>query len=137
MSMVLDASITFAAYHDDEVTPLIAAVVKDAARFGAWAPPFWKVEIANILQLQVRKKRYDTEERDRILLTIAKLDVSIDMDSPDFLWSATLNLAHRHTLTVYDAIYLELALRRNLPLASLDRDLRNAGTREGVRLLGL
>lgn len=137
MSMVLDASITFAAYHQDEVTPVIEAVIRDAARFGASAPPFWKIEIANILQIQVRKKRYDAQERDRILRNIANLDVGIDLDSPNYLWSTTIDLANRHKLTVYDAIYLELAIRRRLPLATLDGELRDAATREGLTLLGL
>ena len=137
MNMVLDASITFAAYHRDEVNPVIEAVIRGAALSGALAPPFWRVEIANILQVQVRKKRYGVDERDRILRDIANLDVSIDTASPDFLWSTTINLAHRHQLSAYDAIYLELALRRNLPLATLDGDLRAAAESKGVPLLGL
>jgi predicted nucleic acid-binding protein len=49
---------------------------------------------------------------------------------------ATLRLAERHQLTLYDAAYLELALRRNLPLATLDEDLRRAVRAEKVKLLG-
>jgi predicted nucleic acid-binding protein len=45
-------------------------------------------------------------------------------------------LADRHRLTVYDATYLELALRLSLPLATLDDELRNAAQLEGVPLLG-
>jgi len=45
-------------------------------------------------------------------------------------------LAGRHKLTVYDAAYLELAVRRRLPLATLDEQLRAAGNSEGVPLLG-
>jgi predicted nucleic acid-binding protein len=45
-------------------------------------------------------------------------------------------LADRHELSIYDAAYLELALRRNLPLATLDADLRRAAAAEGVQLLG-
>jgi predicted nucleic acid-binding protein len=135
--MVLDASITFAFYHQDEVTPLIEAVMRDAAIQGSWAPLFWKIEIANILQVQVRKNRYGPDERDRILRDIAKLNVVIDMESPNYLWTTTIDLAHRHRLSVYDAIYLELAIRLKLPLATLDNDLRHAAEREGVPLLGL
>jgi len=134
---VLDASITIARFHWDEVTPMIVAVFDGVNLHGACVPPFWKVEVANVLEMQVRRKRYGLAERDRILADIAGLKIEIDMDSPNYLWSTTLNLAHRHDLTVYDAIYLELAIRRNLPLATLDSDLRDAATREGVTLLGL
>ena len=48
---------------------------------------------------------------------------------------ATLRLAIRHELTHYDAAYLELALRRNLPLATLDKDLRRAARAENVKLV--
>jgi predicted nucleic acid-binding protein len=137
MIAVLDASITIARFHWDEVTPIIVSVFDDVRLSGACAPPFWKVEVANVLQTQVRKKRYGLEERDRILSDIAELNVVIDLDSPGYLWSTTIDLAHRHRLSVYDAIYLELAMRLKLPLATLDIDLRTAATHEHIPLLGL
>jgi predicted nucleic acid-binding protein len=51
-------------------------------------------------------------------------------------WGETLVLAERHLLTPYDAAYLKLAMRRNLPLATLDEDLRQAGRSEKIPLLG-
>ncbi len=50
------------------------------------------------------------------------------------MWAGTLHIADRFRLTVYDAAYLELAQRRALPLATLDQDLRNAGSALGVAL---
>jgi predicted nucleic acid-binding protein len=50
-------------------------------------------------------------------------------------WSKTLALGEAYTLSAYDAGYLELALRKGLPLASLDRQLRAACTKAGVRVL--
>ena len=46
-------------------------------------------------------------------------------------------LAERHRLTLYDAVYLELALRRELPLATLDKELRSAADTEKIRVLGI
>jgi predicted nucleic acid-binding protein len=137
MIVALDASITIARSHPDETTSAILEVFEMVAQEGAWAPPLWKVEIANVVQMQVQRKRYDVHERDRILADIAMLNVAIDNKAVDQLWRATIDLAHRHRLTVYDAIYLEVALRRNLPLATLDRDLRAAALREGLVILGL
>jgi predicted nucleic acid-binding protein len=63
------------------------------------------------------------------------LPIATDMRAGPDAWADILPLADRHRLTVYDAAYLELALRRKLPLASLDAELRAAGVREGVAVL--
>jgi predicted nucleic acid-binding protein len=70
------------------------------------------------------------------LADLSLLPISLDPETDRQAWDATLQLAHRHRLTLYDAAYLELAQRRGLPLATLDRDLRTAATAEGVHLLG-
>ena len=64
------------------------------------------------------------------------LPVTLDMETADDAWSASIHLAERHHLTVYDAAYLELAQRRKLPLATLDDDLVKAGKTLGLTLLG-
>ncbi len=137
MSLVLDASVTIAFVHQAELTNAILQVFDHVELYGALAPPLWKVEVANVLQKNVRRGTYDTVQRDRLISELTDLQVGIDMKAPDFLWSTTLDLAHRHTLTVYDAIYLECALRNQLPLATLDVELRAAAAAEGVPLLGL
>jgi predicted nucleic acid-binding protein len=65
------------------------------------------------------------------------LPISTDPETGKQAWNATLQLAHRHRLTLYDAAYLELAQRRRLPLATLDSDLRAAAMVECVPLLGI
>ena len=137
MSMVLDASLTMARFHANEITNEVLKVYAEVNLTGAWVPPLWQIEVANVLQSNVRKGRYDVSYRDQTLKDLAQLNISVDAESPDHLWSTTVDLAYRHRLTVYDAIYLELALRRNLPLATHDTDLRAAATREGDPLLGL
>jgi predicted nucleic acid-binding protein len=59
-----------------------------------------------------------------------------DSECCKHVWYETPAFADKHNLTVYDATYLELALRLSLPLATLDEDLRAAAQREGVQLLG-
>lgn len=87
--------------------------------------------------MKVRKGKYDAAERDRWLHDINGFAVEIDSNSVSQLWTATVNLAHLYKLSVYDAIYLECALRNRLPLATLDLELRAAAAAEGVSLLGL
>lgn len=93
--------------------------------------------MTNVLQAQVRRRMYGPTLRDNYLHVIGNLPVEIDHSATRYLWSTTLGLAHRHGLSVYDAVYLELALRRELPLATLDMKLRTAASAEGVALLGL
>jgi predicted nucleic acid-binding protein len=103
---------------------------------GAWVPGLWKLEVANILEMGARRGRHDTAFRNSTLADLALLPISIDAETDRQAWGATLQLAERHRLTLYDAAYLELALRRGLPLASLDSELRGAAKAEGVVLLG-
>ena len=85
----------------------------------------------------VRGRRHDAAFRDESLSDLALLPIKQDPDTHAQAWGATLELAALHSLTLYDAAYLELALRRRLPLATLDGGLRTAAQAETVELLGL
>lgn len=136
MSLVLDSSVTLAWLYNDETTSAISEVAARTVQSGAWVPSLWRLEVANILEMGIRRKRNDAGFRDQALADLALLPINIDGETADHAWSRTLTLAHKHNLTVYDAAYLELALRRNLPLATLDRELRNAAHKEKLILLG-
>ena len=71
------------------------------------------------------------------LADLAVLPITVDLETDRQAWGATASLAARHRLTLCDAAYLELARRRGLPLATLDKELRAAATAEAVALLGL
>ena len=133
---VLDSSVALAWVLPGEGTDATDIVLDEIAADGAAAPGLWPLEIANVL-LQVEKARRITqEERRRALITLAALPVHIDPDTASQAWSRTLALAEAQGLTLYDASYLELALRLALPLASLDRKLRQAAATSAVELLG-
>jgi predicted nucleic acid-binding protein len=94
-------------------------------------------EIANVLQLNVRRGRHNLDFRDHALSSLAVLPIKVDPEADRQAWGAAVRLAERHRLTVYDAAYLELASRRGLPLATLDEDLRSAAAAEKIQLLGV
>jgi predicted nucleic acid-binding protein len=104
---------------------------------GAWAPALWRLEIANGLQLAIRRHRIDAAFRTRAISNLIALDISIDPEMNAYAWTTTLELADRFRLTPYEACYLELAQRRALPLATLDRDLRVAAQQLKIEVLGL
>ena len=132
----MDSSATLAWVYRDETTDAISEVLVRLTEGGAWVPALWRLEVANVLEMGVRRGRHDAAFRDATLADLALLPISVDPETDRQAWGATLRLAERHNLTLYDAAYLELAQRRGLPLATLDAELRDAATAEGVILLG-
>jgi len=136
MSLVLDSSVALAWVYADEATDAVLGLFDTIRLHGVWVPGLWRWEIANVLQLNVRRGRHAGDFRDGALASLALLPVKVDAEADRQAWSAALHLAERHGLTVYDAAYLEIASRRKIALATLDRQLRAAAAREGVQLLG-
>jgi predicted nucleic acid-binding protein len=137
MSLVLDCSITLAWVYADETTAAVRHVFDLVSQGGAWAPALWRLEVANVLEMSTRRGRHNAAFRDATLADLTHLPIQVDGETDIRAWTETLGLAERHRLTLYDAAYLELAQRRGLPLATLDRDLRRAAGAEKVRALGL
>ena len=136
MSLVLDSSVTLAWVYSAETTEAISDVLARVIESGAWVPALWRLEIANVLDMGVRKGRTDAAFRDAALADLALLPISVDPETDRHAWGATVKLAARHRLTLYDAAYLELARRRSLPLATLDAELRVAAAAEDIILIG-
>lgn len=136
MSLVVDSSATLAWAFLDERTDAILELFHRIANDGAIIPELWRIEVANSLSVGIRRGRITSENRRGILADLEDLPISIDTESTHHIWHSTLFLADKHRLTVYDATYLELAMRLSLPLATLDEDLRQAAQQEGLQLLG-
>jgi predicted nucleic acid-binding protein len=137
MALVIDSSLTLAWIYLDELTPTTLQLSKSISETGAWVPSIWRLEIANSLYFSVRRRRIDRAFRDRAIEDLSRLAISVDAATGEFAWSTTLALSDRFGLTMYDACYLELAQRRGLPLATLDKDLRRAAKSLDVPLLGI
>ena len=136
VSLVLDSSAALAWIYDDETTDPIRLVFNVVAEHGAFVPSLWRLEIANSLTGAVRRGRIDREFRRAALADLGDLDIIVDAQRDSRAWNATLEFGDRFRLSVYDAAYVELAQRRELPLATLDRDMQRAAAELGLRLLG-
>jgi predicted nucleic acid-binding protein len=134
--MVLDCSVTLAWYFDDEKRPEADAVLTRVSAEGAFVPSLWRLEVANGFLSALRRQRIDVAFRDASLADLEMLPITTDENTAAYAWSATLRLAERFRLTLYDAAYLELAQRLNLPFASLDRQLRSGARGLGLAVLG-
>jgi len=136
LSLVLDGSTTLAWLYPDEGSPIASEAFELVAVEGAWVPSLWRLEVANSLQIGIRRRRIDAAFRDAALVDLGRLNIAVDPDTDKLAWTAILGLADRFRLTAYDAAYLELAHRRSLPLATLDRPLGAAARTLGVPLIG-
>jgi predicted nucleic acid-binding protein len=137
MSLVLDSSIALAWVYREETTESVNKVFESLSRAGAWVPSLWRLEVANALQVGIRRGRHGGAFRDSALSDLALFPIRLDLETDRQAWGATARLAERHRLALYDAAYLELALRRGLPLATLDQELRAAASNEKVQLIGM
>ena len=135
MSLVLDNSVALAWCFEDEQNPAIMALLDRVVERGAVAPQLWPIEALNGLLTAQRRGRIDAEARAQMSSLLADLPIVLDDQTAGQLWTATARLAEQHQLTAYDATYLELAVRLNLPLATNDRALITAARVEGVALL--
>jgi predicted nucleic acid-binding protein len=135
-AFVLDASIALAWCFADEATPAADALLDRLADEEAAAPALWRLEVANALAMAERRDRLSAAGLTRSVALLQRLTVALDAEGIDRAFHDLLELARSERLTVYDAAYLELALRLGVPLASKDAELRKSAARLGLALLG-
>src|ERR1700751_3316420 len=135
-AFVADCSIAMAWLFHDEATPKTAALLNRLAPETGLLPAWWFIEITNLLAMAERKGGIPPTQSDAFIADLSKLGIERDNEAPDRAFTHLLVLCRRHRLTSYEAIYLQLAIRRSLPLATLDDDLRKTARKLGVDLLG-
>ncbi|MDR2844829.1 MAG: type II toxin-antitoxin system VapC family toxin [Puniceicoccales bacterium] len=134
-AFVLDCSATLPWIFSDEANPLSDALQDDLTNGAqAWVPALWHLELGNVLLGALRKRRINQTYMETALAQLRSYDISVDAETISRAWTKTLPLSARHGLTLDDATYLELSMRRNLPLATLDSALISAAKAAGVAL---
>jgi predicted nucleic acid-binding protein len=131
--IVVDCSVSLAWFLEDERSDFTDHVLDLLAGSQAWVPALWRLEFANALIAARRRGRISEEWRAAAIRQASRLPVAVDTHVATLADISTLAL--RHTITTYDAAYLDLALRRNLPLATLDADLVRAAREAGHTVL--
>jgi predicted nucleic acid-binding protein len=132
---ILDCSVTMVWCLPDEHDPAADALMEACASDGATVPALWFWETGNVLLQAVRRGRLTSEDARRQLDRLAALPIVADNHSTGVAWANAFDLAAEHRQTVYDAAYLELAMRRELPLATIDRALKAAAGSNGDTVL--
>ena len=129
--LVVDASVVIAWLFDDEKEPRADKVLENLKEDGALVPHLWHLETRNTLLVAERRRRLSARAVNERLDALKGLPVRTD-EGPDL--ESAFDLARTHNLSIYDALYLELAKREMAELATLDAALGQAAVAEGVPL---
>lgn len=135
-NIVVDASITLSWCFPDEQTDLSIQVL-DRLKAGSdvLVPAFWTVEVLNTLLIGERRGRITPEQAHAFLGELRNLGRVLDCASLEEVFGSVQNISRDHRLSPYDALYVELALRKRCPLATLDQPQRGAARTLGVECL--
>ncbi len=132
---VLDASLALAVLLPDEASPIPREHFTALTAAGLVVPAIWWLEIGNTLLTAERRQRLTPALRVQVMQAARGLGLVTEPQAHEVGWGRPMDLARLHGLTLYDACYLELALRLDATLLSTDRALRRAAKAEGVALL--
>jgi predicted nucleic acid-binding protein len=132
IDFVVDASVAMAWCFDDETTTFTESVLRRLTNAGALVAAIWPYEVANVLLGAERRRRLTQSQSMRFLELLRALPITVDEHGTASAFADVMALGRAHGLTAYDAAYLELAARSDLPLASQDEHLLAACRAVGV-----
>jgi predicted nucleic acid-binding protein len=135
-SLVLDCSVAMAWCFADEATKKTEQILERLVEETALVPALWPLEVVNVLTVAERRKRITRTKSAEFLALLETFDFEVDHESAGRAFSHFPPLCREYGLTSYDATYLDLAIRRNLPLATLDNVLRRGAKTLKIELLG-
>jgi predicted nucleic acid-binding protein len=133
--IVLDASVALAWCFEDEQSPLADRVADVLRGDSAIVPAIWPFEIANAFLSAERRRRLGRSDADQVAELLAGLPIEVEPISLRQATASLSDIARAYGLSAYDAAYVDLALRLDLPLATLDQHVATAATRAGVTIV--
>jgi predicted nucleic acid-binding protein len=133
-ALVIDLSAALSWCFEDEASPKSDALFEQVRDHGARVPGLWHLEVANVLLQAEKRGRITAADVVMRLDLIAELPITTDDETIARAWREILALARAEGLTTYDATYLELAIRRGLPLVTKDAALIAAAGQRGVAI---
>ena len=128
-SFVVDNSVVMAWCFKDEANPYADAVLTSLTRATAVVPGIWPLEVVNVLLVAERSERLHESDSVRFISLLSQLPIVVERTWPERSMKDLLALGRAHSLSSYDAAYLELAMRQGLPIATLDNNLLKAARR--------
>ena len=133
---VLDASVTLSWIFEDETSPYAEEVVEALKSRSAVVPLVWPLEVDNAILAAIRRRRIQEADAFRYLTVLDTFELEIDLEvAREALGQRILGLGLTYGLSAYDASYLEVAMRRGLPLATQDERLTRAASAAGIDIM--
>ena len=135
MSFVIDNAMVCGWLLESQASTYTDAIAERLQTSRAIAPFLLPLEYTNVLRTACKQQKIIASQAHEMLAMLAELPIDIDTSAPTP--AQLLDLALRHDLTSYDAIYLDLALRRSLPIATTDQALATAAVAVGVGVVSV
>ena len=134
-SFVMDNSVVMTWCFQDQADSYADSVLDRLTEATAYVPSVWPLEVVNVLLTAERKKYIGHADSIRFVSLLLQLPINVDYESPQKVMHDLIGLGRAHGLSSYAASYLSLAMKKGLPLATLDKNLRDAAESVGVQLL--
>ena len=134
-SFVIDASVVMTWCFKDEVSRYADSILDSLEHFTAITPCIWPLEVGNVLLVAERKNRLSEAASIRFVALLSELPISVDQEPPERTIKEIFALAREHKLSTYDASYLDLAMKKGIPIATLDNRLISAAKRSNVSIM--
>ena len=131
---VVDNSVVMAWCFADEGDGYAESVLDSLTSGRAYVPAVWPLEVGNVLLSSERRGRLSRAAAVRFLALLSDLPISVEQETPERMLKEIISLAYDHDLSTYDASYLDLAMRLDLPLATRDAPLIRAAEHCKVRV---
>lgn len=134
-AFVLDASVTMAWCFEDEASDAAWGLLDRLGEDTALVPGIWSVEVANVLLVAERRRRLTRPQSRAFVTRLLALPILVEEAPPQRVLGEVFTLGRETGLAAYDALYLDLAARHDLPLATLDRAMRSAARKSRIAIL--
>lgn len=134
-NFVIDNSVVMAWCFEDETSRYTEAILDSLEVSTAFVPSIWPLEVGNVLLVAEREKRLSEADSARFIALLTELPITIEQEPPERMLKEILALAREHQLSSYDVSYLDLAMRKGLPIATLDNGLIAAAKRSQVPIV--
>ena len=131
---VIDNSVVMAWCFKDEASQYADAILDSFEISTGFVPSIWPLEVCNVLLVAERKRRISEAGSTRFIALLAELPIIVEQEPPERMLMEIFAFAREHKLSSYGASYLDLAMRKGLPIATLDKNLMAAAKRSKVPL---
>jgi predicted nucleic acid-binding protein len=136
-SFVIDNSVVMSWCFKDESSRYADTILDSLVESTALVPSIWPLEVVNVLLVAERRNRLSEADSIRFITLLSQLPISVEQVQPESVMIEILALAREHKLSSYDASYLNLAMSKGLPIATLDKGLRSAAKKAQVPILAV